>query len=167
MLIEFSGPPATGKSTLAGRLAARTGAVLLRIDEIDAAMRRNGLTAEQTGIAAYSVAHDVAGNQLRRGLTVIADAVNPVPEARDGWRALAVVTGVRHLVIETRCDDLAEHRRRVESRGNDIPGWQYPDWDAVLQRQREYQPRTDNRLVLDTSRPLEESEQAIGRYLSS
>lgn len=165
MLIEFGGLPASGKSTLAGWLAARIGAVLLRIDEIEAAMRRNGLTAEQTGIAAYSVAHDVAGNQLRRGLTVIADAMNPVREARDGWRELAQVTGVKHLVIETSCDDLAEHQRRVESRGNDIPGWQYPGWNAVLERRREYQPRTDHRLALDTTRPLEESERAVIEFL--
>ena len=61
-LIEFGGLPGTGKSTLARQLAERTRAVLLRIDEIEAAMRRNGLTPDQTGITAYSVAHDVAGS---------------------------------------------------------------------------------------------------------
>ncbi|GAB3845932.1 hypothetical protein GCM10027610_063150 [Dactylosporangium cerinum] len=61
----------------------------MRIDEIEGAMRRNGLTPEQTGVAAYSVAHDVAANHLRRGLLVLADAVNPVAEARAGWRDLA------------------------------------------------------------------------------
>ncbi|MDQ6657388.1 MAG: ATP-binding protein [Actinomycetota bacterium] len=165
MLIEFSGLPATGKSTLASWLATRIGAVLLRVDEIEAAMRRNGLTAEQTGIAAYSVAHDVAGRQLRLGLTVIADAVNPVQQARQGWRTLADGAGVKHLVIETSCDDLAEHRRRVESRAHDIPGWQYPGWDDVQARRREYQPRTDHRLALDTTRPLGDSEQAVIEFL--
>ena len=66
ILIEFGGLPGTGKSTLAGRLAEETGAVWLRIDEIEGAMRRNGLTADQTGVAAYSVAHDVAANHRRR-----------------------------------------------------------------------------------------------------
>src|ERR1700722_16782873 len=88
-LIEFGGLPGTGKSTLAQRLALRTGAVLLRVDEIEAAMRRNNLTPEQTGVAAYSVAHDLAASHLRRGLTVIADAVNAVEAARAGWRELA------------------------------------------------------------------------------
>src|SRR5262245_49720088 len=96
ILIEFGGLPGTGKSTLAARLAEETGAVWLRIDEIENAMRRNGLTADQTGVAAYSVAHDVAANHLRRGLTVIADAVNPVHEARDGWYSLAASLNCCH-----------------------------------------------------------------------
>ena len=112
ILIEFGGLPGTGKSTLAARLAEETAAVWLRIDEIEAAMRRNGLTSEQTGVAAYSVAHDVATNHLRRGLMVIADAVNPVSEARDGWRGLATSVGCDHLVVETVCPDGDEHRDR-------------------------------------------------------
>ena len=165
VLIEFGGLPGTGKSTLAERLAISIGAVWLRIDEIESAMRRHGLTAAQTGIPAYSVAHDVAANQLRRGLTVIADAVNPVEEARAAWRTLAEVTGARHRVIETRCRDLAEHRRRVEQRISDLPGWTYPGWDQVSERMASYQPRTDDRLILDTSNPVEFCQQQITGYL--
>jgi predicted kinase len=161
-LVEFGGLPGTGKSTLARHLAERTGAVLLRIDEIEAALRRTGLTADQTGIAAYGVAHAVAGPHLRRGFTVVADAVNPVREARDGWRDLAAECGVGHVVIETRCAP-DEHRRRVETRPNDVPGWVYPDWDGVLAR--EYEPRTDDRLVVDTARPVEVCHAEVARYL--
>jgi predicted kinase len=157
MLVEFGGLPGTGKSTLAGRLAAETGAVWLRIDEIEGAMRRNGLTAEQTGVAAYSVAHDVAASHLRRGLTVIADAVNPVAAARDGWRDLAAAAGARHVVVETVCSDRAEHRRRVEARVSDLPGWVYPTWTEVRRSADGYQPRADERLVLDTTRPVDVS----------
>ena len=167
LLIEFGGLPGTGKSTLAGRLATDTKAVWLRIDEIEAAMRRNALTAEQTGIAAYSVAHDVAANHLRRGLTVIADAVNPVAEARDGWRALAVAVGAEHVVIETVCSDGAEHRRRVETRVSDLPGWVYPTWAQVHRMMGEYQPRTGDRLVLDTTRPVDVSYQELTAHLAS
>jgi len=161
-LVEFGGLPGTGKSTLARHLAERTGAVLLRVDEIEAAMRRNGLTPDQTGIAAYSVAHAVAEPHLRRGFTVIADAVNPVREAREGWRELAEACGVRHVVIETECAS-EEHRRRVETRPNDVPGWVYPDWDEV--RKREYQERTDERLVVDTALPVEVCHAEVERYL--
>lgn len=78
ILIEFGGLPGTGKSTLAAHLADRIGAVLLRIDVIDAAMRRAG------------------------------------------------------------------RRRR-----------------------REYQPRHDERLVLDTTRPVIELHEEIDRYLTT
>jgi predicted kinase len=165
LLVEFGGLPGTGKSTLAGRLATETGAVWLRIDEIEAAMRRNGLTSDQTGVAAYSVAHDVAGNHLRRGLVVIADAVNPVDAARVGWRNLAATVNCDHRVIETMCPDGAEHRRRVETRVNDLPGWVYPTWDQVQQNALLYEPRTDDRLTLDTTRPTETSYRELVAFL--
>jgi predicted kinase len=65
----------------------------LRIDAIEAAMWRNGLTLDQTGIAADSVAHSVALPHLERGQTVVADAVSAVEPARQGWRGTAEHTG--------------------------------------------------------------------------
>ncbi len=128
-------------------------------------MRRNGLTAGQTGVTAYSVAHDVAANHLRRGLTVIADAVNPVAEARAGWRALAESAGAGHVVVETVCPDRAEHRRRVETRTADLPGWVYPTWPQVDRMASEYEPRTGDRLVLDTTRPVDVSYRELTTHL--
>jgi predicted kinase len=154
MLIELGGRPGSGKSTLAAHLADRTGAVWLRIDEIEGAMRRNGLTAAQTGITAYSVAHDVAAGHLRRGMTVIADAVNPVAEARAGWRDLARAVGVRHVVIEAECADPAERERRIAARGAYLSGWD-----------GQYQPRTDDRLTVDTRRPVEACRAEVDGYL--
>jgi predicted kinase len=154
MLIEFGGLPGTGKSTLAGRLAERSGAVWLRIDEIEGAMRRNGLTAAQTGVTAYSIAHDLAAGHLRRGLTVIADAVNPVAAARLGWRDLAESVRARHVVIETSCperDRLARIARRE------------PDGLVPLTADA-YEPRADDRLRVDTTRPLEECRAAVVRH---
>jgi predicted kinase len=152
VLIEFGGLPGSGKSTLAARLAQRLGAVLLRIDDIEAALRRNGLTP---GPAAYSVAHAVAAGHLRRGMTVIADAVNPVAAARDGWSGLAAELGVRHLVIEASGPDPDERRRRIVARGRSASGF-----DGV------YEPRTDDRLIVDTRRPVADCLAEIARHPS-
>lgn len=192
VLIEFGGLPGTGKSTLAKHLAARTNAVLLRVDEIESAMRRNNLTPQQTGIAAYSVAHDLAASHLKRGMTVVADAVNPVEEARAGWRGLAAECGAVHHVVEVCCPDEAEHRRRVESRvtadrrwdrdpaptpprlnasepapdaAADLPGWVYPTWAEVCAGAAEYQPRTDHRLTVDTTELLDHNHRLIASYV--
>ncbi|MFD2078338.1 AAA domain-containing protein [Actinopolymorpha cephalotaxi] len=119
-LVEFGGLPGTGKSTLARHLADHSGAVWLRIDEIENAMRRNGLSA-------YA----------------------------------------RHLVIETACPDTVEHRRRVESRRCDLPGWSYPDWEEVRRTARHYQPRTDVRMVVDTTRPAEICRREITLHLAA
>jgi predicted kinase len=167
LLVEFGGLSGTGKSTLAGWLATEMGAVWLRIDEIEGAMRRNGLTPDQTGVTAYSVAHDVAANHLRRGLMVVADAVNPVDEARAGWRDLAASSNCGHRVIETVCPDRAEHRRRVRSRVSDLPGWVYPTWEEVQQAAVLYEPRADDRLTIDTTRPAETSYRELVAFLAA
>lgn len=163
VLVEFCGLPGTGKTTLSRRVAEDLRAVLLRVDAIEAALRRNGLTP---GPAGYSVAHDLAASHLTRGFDVVVDAVSPVAEARAGWRELAEHTHARHLVVETRCADLDEHRRRVTTRASDLPGLVYPDWDGVLDRMREYQPRTDDRLVVDTTRPVADCHHDIASYLA-
>ncbi|WNV89634.1 AAA family ATPase [Umezawaea sp. Da 62-37] len=164
-LIEFGGLPATGKSTLARHLANLTGAVLLRIDEIEAAMRRNDLTPAQTGITAYSVAHALASSHLHRGLTVIADAVNPVPESREGWRTLATTCNADHAVIETTCTNQALHRERAQNRDNDLPGWTHPTWQEI--QDRDYRPRTDDRLIVDTAQPLQTCHDKIAHHLAA
>jgi hypothetical protein len=97
---------------------------------------------------------------------VIADAVNPVTEARNGWRDLAATIGADHVVIETVCSDSIEHRRRVETRISDLPGWIYPSWAQVHQMMTEYEPRTGNRLTLDTTRPLAVSYQELTAHLT-
>ena len=152
MLIQICGLPGTGKSTLAARLAERRPVVLLGIDTIESAMWRNGLTPEQTGVAAYSVAHAVALPHLRRGQTVVADAVSAVGPARQGWRGTAENAGVPLRVVETVCPDPAEHRRRVDTKTSDIPGFPLPTWEQVQTLAAGYETRDDDRLVLDTRR---------------
>ncbi len=49
MLIVFSGLPGTGKTTIANDLAATTGAVYLRIDTIEQAIRNSGALAQDVG----------------------------------------------------------------------------------------------------------------------
>jgi hypothetical protein len=54
----------------------------------------------------------------------------------------------------------------VLSRVRDLPGWTYPDWEQVEQSAGDYQPRTDVRLVVDTTRPIEDCDHEIAAYLA-
>ena len=101
--------------------------------------------------------HAIAVPNLRRGRMVIADAVSGVEAARAGWVATADAAGVPLRVIEVTCPDVDEHRRRVEERANDVPGFTLPTWDEVQRTADEYEPRTDDRLVVDSTQRLEET----------
>ncbi|MGW1025301.1 AAA family ATPase [Streptomyces sp. NPDC002577] len=149
MLIVIGGLPGTGKTTLARLLAARLGAVHLRIDTIEQAIVRSGLARHPVGPAGYVVGYALAEEHLRQGLTVIAESVNPLAVTRDAWRDTGARAGVPAVEVEVVCSDPAEHRRRVISRSVDIPDLPLPDWQQVVDR--EYEPWARERIVVDTS----------------
>lgn len=147
MLIIFSGLPGVGKSTIARELARAIGAVHVRIDSIEQAIRAWGVAdMEDLG---YRVAYAMALDNLRLGLVVVADSVNPWALTREAWRAVAAESGVVSLDVEVVCSDAGLHRRRAESRPQDIPGHRHPTWEEVVSR--DYQPWIADRLVIDTA----------------
>jgi predicted kinase len=147
VLIAFSGLPGTGKSTISIALAARLRAVYLRIDTIEQTLKAAG--TESMGPAGYAVANALAEANLLLGQSVVADCVNPVRDSRVGWIKVAARASARLVDIQLICSDVAEHRRRVESRLADIPGHILPTWEAVTQH--EFETRDDDHLLLDTA----------------
>lgn len=149
MLIVFSGLPGTGKTTIAHDLAATIGAMYLRIDTIEQAIRNSGALAQDVGGSGYRVANELALSNLRLGRTVIVDCVNPVLESRIGWSEVASRAGSRLANIQVICSDKHEHRRRVETRRGDIPGLTPPTWQSVLDH--EYEPWDEVPFCIDTA----------------
>lgn len=153
-LIVLAGLPGTGKSTLARDFAERSGGVWLRVDLIEAAVLASGIPRSfETGLAAYAVARDVARDHLRLGRAVVIDAVNGVEPARTMWRELARECDADRYVVELRCSDPVEHRRRVETRGQPTPPLPAPSWEEVVGR--EYVPWTEPVLALESEDPPE------------
>ena len=148
MLIVFAGLPGVGKTTIARELARQAGAVFVRIDSIEYGIRQSARHAPVED-AGYRAAYAVAEDNLRAGLTVIADSVNPLQITRDAWRGVGERAGVRVIEVEVVCSDVSEHRRRVETRGTDFPGWTLT-WQEVVDR--EYHSWDRDRIVLDTAR---------------
>ena len=78
---------------------------------------------------------------LAAGAAVVVDAVNPVEDARRGWRDLAHRVARPLRFIEVVCLDESEHRRRVASRTADLEEHTVPTWTDV--QNREYEPWTE------------------------
>lgn len=149
MLVAFGGLPGTGKSTIARAVAKRMRATYLRIDTIEQAIRSANVVADDVGPAGYAVAFEIAEANLRLGLVVVADSVNPLAETREAFRSAARNASQQFMEVELICSDAGEHRRRVETRTTDIAGLRMPTWDAVLQRH--YEPWPEPHLILDTA----------------
>lgn len=148
-LIALSGLPGTGKTTVARGVSCRIGAVLLRIDSIETALARSTLKIRPAEDAGYEAAYAVAADNLRAGLSVVADCVNDIAPTRAAWAEVARKAAASLLNVEVTCSDPAEHRRRVETRRADLEGQDLPNWRAVMSRG--FEPWAEPRLLLDTA----------------
>jgi predicted kinase len=149
MLIILGGLPGVGKTTIAQKLALQIGAIHLRIDSIEQAIRACAPVPTPLNDTGYRVAYAVAEDNLRIGRVVVADSVNPLPITRDAWLEVAHRARVRAIEIEVTCSDSDEHCRRVEGRAPDICGLTRPTWQEVASR--EYHPWNRAHTVIDTA----------------
>lgn len=148
-LIIFAGLPATGKTTIARELARALGAVYVRIDSIEQAMRDSRGRDEPLDDTGYRVAYAVAEENLSLGRCVVADSVNPLKLTREAWLEVAARTHVCACEVEVMCSDAEEHRRRAQTRTADIKGLRLPSWDEIVSR--EYHAWNREHLVVDTA----------------
>jgi predicted kinase len=146
VLIVLAGLPGSGKSSIAQALAKQIGAVWLRIDSIEQAIKEAGLIPNEAG---YFAAHAMAADNLRLGRDVVADCVNPWMLTREVWRDVGAKADANVLEVEIVCSNPEEHRRRVEQRINDIPGLILPDWETVVRH--DYHPWHRDHLTVDTA----------------
>lgn len=149
-LIVFSGLPGTGKSSIARELAKKMGAVWLRIDSIEQAIKDSGIAKDNlVNDAGYLAAHAMAKDNLWLGLDVVADCVNDWILTRDAWRDAGLQADGEIIEVEIVCSDADEHRRRVETRVSEVPGLHLPDWSNVIAR--EYHEWDRDHLTIDTA----------------
>ncbi|NQX61152.1 AAA family ATPase [Paenibacillus qinlingensis] len=147
MLYIFSGLPGAGKSTLSAALAREIRATYLRVDVVEQAMRDAGTWVN--GPAGYIVCYEIASHNLRLGLDVIADTVNPIHETRQSWRDVAQSLGIPFVEIEVVCSDESEHKHRIATRLTDIPGFILPAWDEV--KTRHYDVWDRDHIIIETA----------------
>jgi predicted kinase len=164
MLTILSGLPGVGKTAIGRELARQLGAVYVRIDSIEQAMRDSRKFEGSLDDAGYRVGYAIAEDNLRLGLQVVADSVNPLALTRDAWVAVAARAGARAVEIELTCSDAGEHRRRAETRSSDIAGLRLPQWDEIASR--EYHAWTRDHVAVDTAgRSVEECVEVLKKQI--
>jgi len=144
-LIIIAGLPGSGKSTVAESLAENLAVPLFSVDPIESSIIKSGLKRSfETGLAAYLVAEALAGEQLKRGLSVIIDAVNPVQEARDMWHNLVRKHHATLIIIECVLEREL-HQERIESRIRNMHGIPEVTWENIENRRKQYLPWKEER----------------------
>ncbi|WP_260478914.1 ATP-binding protein [Kibdelosporangium aridum] len=155
------GQPGAGKSAMAEALGRALPAPVLSVDPVEAAMWRAGVDrAQPTGLAAYVVVEALAKEVLRLGQTVIVDAVNDVPEAREQWERL----GTEPRYIEVVCSDLTLHRQRLEARRRDFDE---PTWSQVEERRKNFEVWHGKRFTVDSVNDLDQNVKLVLNHLRS
>lgn len=146
-LYIFSGLPGAGKSTLAKQLAKTQQAQWLRIDSIEQTLKDKGLLDFYD--AGYQVAFALARDNLKLGLSVVADSSNPIEESRIAWRDVACSANCSYQEIEVICSDSREHQHRIETRKPEVENLKLPNWQDVTTRH--YQPWQTPVIQIDTA----------------
>ncbi len=150
-VIVISGLPGSGKSTVAESIAKRLLLPLFSVDPIESSIIKSGIARSfETGLAAYFVAETLAKEQLRTGISVIIDAVNPVKEARGMWRNVSTAHNAKLILIECVLDRNL-HQQRIENRVRGMYSIPEVKWVDVEKQRRGYQPWEEDRLILDTA----------------
>lgn len=134
-LYIFSGLPASGKTTLAQLLARHLGAVYVRIDTVEQAIR--DMCHIQVEGEGYRLSYRMVEDNLKLGLNAIADSCNPIALTRNEWQKVAEDSGAKYINIEVSCSNLDEHQHRVNTRSSTVDNLILPNWRQVQDRHYE------------------------------
>jgi predicted kinase len=165
-LVVVTGPPGTGKSTVAEYAARLLRCPVFSKDWLEASLWRSGIGRDtNSGWAAYELLTTLAENQLRLKQSAILDSVATFERIRSSWRSLAAQYGAVFRVVECVCSDRELQRSRLEVRNRGIPGWPELTWAEAESVRERYEPWQDDRLVLDTVHPVDVNREALHSYL--
>jgi uncharacterized protein len=168
-LVLVGGPPATGKTSVAGKLGARTECVVLRSDEVRkelagiaattpavAPLLSGVYTPAMTALTYGELLHRARG-LLERGESVVLDATWADPTWRDEARRVAALTCAE--LIELRCAaPVAVATERARQRGADASDAGPEIAVALAER---FAPWPEAAIVDTDCTPVEASERAF------
>ncbi|NKB66141.1 MAG: AAA family ATPase [Candidatus Latescibacteria bacterium] len=180
VFIQMSGPPGSGKTTIATAIAQHIEAVVIDHDITKTALLDAEVPISVAGHASYSVLGAVAQHLLKQGYSVIHDSPCLYDELLERGQQLAVDAGARYRYIECVVNDLKELDRRLRTRprlrsqvrGLGIPsvdstGGIQPLEDIVRNGIAKMKRPANGYLLLDATRPVEACVEEAVRYIKT
>jgi predicted kinase len=147
-----TGLPATGKSTIARKLAKKLRGTVLSTDKIrKRIISRPTYTREEKELV-YRVMFLTAEYLLRSGATVVLDGTFYLRRLRKRVYSLAAKTRSRLVIVECTCPEEVI-RRRMERRAGRTT-LSDADYEVYKKIKQLYEPIQRGRITVDTSRPL-------------
>lgn len=137
IIIMMSGLPATGKSTLATRLAHDYQFAYLSKDHLSGTLHTHA--TENHALLGYYLLFTLAEAQLMHGISCVVDAVFPHQGFRERIQAVAEKYTAALCVVHTYCSDEKLHRERLETRKSLVP-WTPVSWDDIQRLRTIYIP---------------------------
>lgn len=115
-LLQMSGVPGTGKSTIARHVGARYGAIVVDLDVIRSAVLDGGVLVEASGRVAYPVMYEMTRSLLDQGVSVVIDSPCGYDEILATGQAIAGERGAAYKYVECHADDLTLIDSRLRTR---------------------------------------------------
>jgi predicted kinase len=115
-LVQMSGVPGAGKSTLAREIGRRIPAAVLDHDVIKNTLIEQGLSFEGAGRISYSISREMARSLLGQEMSVVLDSPCYYPQILDAGLEMAAAAGACYRYVECVNEDLEEIGRRLRAR---------------------------------------------------
>lgn len=178
MLVQLSGVPGSGKSSLARGIARATDFVIVDTDVLKSALIDGGVPVASAGRPTYLAALRLSGDLLAQGRGVVIDSPCRYRALLDAGRAVAQDAGVRYGFIELWAEEVSVLLPRLDQRfplisqiasaTDPVPGteWEFGTAETTLQAWQSQLIHPDHDWVrLDAEQPARSTLDRALHYL--